>query len=50
MRRAVMHEDTLQRDANRFFGFTAKIDDPCCSDDDKGATTQHFAKEHFEFE
>ena len=28
----------------------AKKEDPCCSDEDKNATTQHFAKEHFEFE
>lgn len=28
----------------------AKTSDPCCSDADKGATTQHFAKEHVGFE
>ena len=29
----------------------AKAEDPCCSDEDKGATTQHFAKgEHVDFQ
>lgn len=28
-----------------------KVEDPCCTDDDKGVTTQHFAKgEHVDFQ